>query len=398
MFELVFGKLKLPSIRQPWWLIMTGLFISISVSNIANFHFAEAVDAFSDFGKVYLTFIVIWVNLNSIKRIEIFTVLVVAMSSFIALHCVLLHETGRGFGNAEALSRNIGDVRGSGNVIQAAFYGIFGDPNDAAQLLVLTLPLCFFMLIRFRNFLARVIYSLKLIILILGVYATESRGGFIAMTIAIFVTFRSFFSIRSFIVIAVFGAVAFFAFAPARLRGGVVDTSSSHRVDFWGEATNAFKSNPLFGVGYRRVREYTTGAKAVHNSFVQAYAEIGILGYFFWITALIFAIYSMLRISKALPESKQETALIVWMNCMIAGIVGSSAAGFFLSRAYVLPNYVLFAMTAACYNVVSQTIGPVATNQYCHINTALHWLSWFGLCIINMISIYLSIIFLNLVL
>lgn len=397
IFELASGKLKLPSIKQPWWFIMTGLFVAISISNVANFKFAEAIEAFSEFGKIYITFLVIWINLNSLKRIKIFSILIVTMGSFIALHCVLLHETGKGFGNAEAAARSIGDVGGSDGVVQAAFYGIFGDPNDASQLFVIVLPICFFLLLRFRSLWIKGICLIMIITLILGIYATESRGGFIAMAIAIAVTFRSFFTIRSFIIIAFCGVIAFFLFAPARLRGGVVDTSSSHRVHFWGAATNALKSNPLFGVGYHRITEYTPHHKAVHNSFVEAYSEIGIFGYFFWITALIFSIYSMLRLSKALPESNEESFQIIWMNCIVAGIIGGSAAGFFLSRAYILTGYIIYAMVAACYDILSSKIGIVATNNYCHINTPLHWLTWFGLCLANMIFIYIAIIVLNIV-
>jgi hypothetical protein len=397
-FELLTGKLKLPSFKQPWWLIMTGLLVAVTASNMANFRFVEAISSFNDFGKIYLTFIIIWINLNSVKRLEIFSIFLVAMGTFIALHCVLMHETGQGFGEARGQERYIGDNQDSGSapVIQGAFYGIFGDPNDAAQLFAMVLPLCFFIMLRFRSILVRSVYLLKLVTLMLGVYSTESRGGFIALASVFFILLRSFLPMRFFIIISVVGALIIVAFAPARFSGGMIDTSSSHRVDFWGEATQAFQSNPLFGVGHLKVTEYTSNNKAVHNSYVQAYAELGIFGYTFWFTALAFSIYSMHRLSKALPENNEESSLILWMNCVTAGIIGGSVAGLFLSRAYILPHYVFMALTAACYSISSQKIGDVPTITYCRISPK-HWFIWIGLSLFSMSFIYFSIIILNII-
>ena len=396
VFELLVSRLKIPARDQPWWVLISGLFFTITISNIANFHFIDAYDAFIDFGKIYITFILIWTNLNTVKRLEIFSIFLVVLSAFIALHCILLHETGQGFGHAQANQRNIVGDSQQASVSQAAFYGIFGDPNDASQLFVIALPFCIFIILRYKSILLRGFFVLQLITLMLGVYATESRGGYIAMAIAIFVALRIFLPMRWFILFGAFGSFLILAFQPARFSGDIIDASSSSRVDYWGQATNAFKSNPLFGVGYQRLPHYLERNKAVHNSFVQAYAEIGVLGYIFWFTALAFTIFSMMRLSKAIAENNQDKSLILWMKCIAPGIIGGSVAGFFLSRAYILPNYIIMAMTAACYQLLSNRIGAIETNRYCYMGPE-HSFIWIGLSLANMLVVYTSIIVLNII-
>ena len=99
IIDLILGRLQIPSYKQPWWLIMTGLFIGVVLSHAGNFYIGGVTFAFNDFGKTYLTVIVIWLNLNSVKRIEIFSIFLMLVATFIAVHCILVLETGSGFGS-----------------------------------------------------------------------------------------------------------------------------------------------------------------------------------------------------------------------------------------------------------------------------------------------------------
>ena len=143
--DLMLGRLQVPSYKQPWWIIMTGLFIGIVFSHAGNFYVGGATFAFSEFGKTYITFIIIWINLNTTKRILIFSTFLVILGTFIAVHCILVSETGSGFGSGGAMTRK--DAEG---ITQAQFYGIFSDPNDTAQILVLVIPLCVLIMIRYK--------------------------------------------------------------------------------------------------------------------------------------------------------------------------------------------------------------------------------------------------------
>ena len=383
--DLILGRLQVPSYKQPWWIIMTGLFTGIVFSHAGNFYIGGATFAFNEFGKTYLTFITIWINLNTTKRILMFSMFLVSMGTFIAVHCILVSETGSGFGSGGTMTRT--DAEG---VIQAQFYGIFSDPNDTAQILVLMIPFCAFSIIR-NKAIFKIIAASIVITLGWGVLATESRGGFISMAVSLFVALRGFFRPLHFTIISIVGAAAFPVLAPSRLSGGMVDESSSSRVTFWAEGTQAFISkNPLFGVGFNSIHDYTSSGHTVHNSYVQAYTELGAFGYIFWFSATVFAIYSMVQLSKALPENDEEESLIIWIKIIIPALAGIYTAGFFLSRAYTIPLYVILAMVAAAYNIASQKIGISSINQYCHIDQK-NWIKWIGAALLSMVLLYLII-------
>lgn len=63
-----------------------------------------------------------------------------------------------------------------------------------------------------------------------------------------------------------------------------IDTGFSRRLDVWGQTIEKIKINPLFGQGLGRFRTYeiedksTTKCLVLHNDWLQAWVEIGLLG------------------------------------------------------------------------------------------------------------------------
>ena len=55
------------------------------------------------------------------------------------------------------------------------------------------------------------------------------------------------------------------------------EASSNERADLRYKGKKIFKEHPVFGVGYRRAQRYT-GGMMIHCSYIQAFAETGILG------------------------------------------------------------------------------------------------------------------------
>jgi O-antigen ligase len=383
--ELSTGKTKFPAASSPWLLIMTGLLLGCVFSHLGNFYIDGATTALSEFGKTYITFIIIWINLNSVKRIVIFNLFLVLIATFIASHCILVALTGTGYGPEGWVTRT--DAVG---VIQAQFYGIFSDPNDTGQILILAIPLCFFLLLCTSSIFLKIIVAVVVASLMWGVLATESRGSFLSLAFTGFIALRSYFRPAQFIMIIAVGAALFPVLAPARLRGGLVDESSSDRVLYWSEATDAFKTNPLFGVGYHTIQNYTHSGLTVHNSYIEAYSELGIFGYTFWFFGMTFSVYSMARLSKVIPENKEEQILVNWMKCIVPALAGMYFAIFFLSRAYLLPMYVVFAVIAAAYNIVSQKIGITATSEYCYVGEK-QIIRWPIMAIVSMVFIFITI-------
>lgn len=390
--EISTGQIKVPKIKHPWWLLITGLMLSVCMSHLANTYFAGFKFAFIDFGKLYLTFIVLWLNLQTPQRIVFFTQFMLAMCLFIALHCVLMATTGSGFGDQQIALRKISDE--GGYVQQVKYYGIFNDPNDTAQILALALPFAVFVTLYYNNIFSWIFGAIASYLIIYGLYATQSRGGYLALAITMFVAFRKLFSTKQFVVLCAIGAFFLVLFLPSRFGAKLLDESMAGRAAFWGEANYAFKSKPIFGVGYKMITDYIEGDRATHNAYVQAYSELGIVGYFFWFTLLAFSFVAVWKIADLIAENQEEKTLILWAKCMVPSLAGTYASSYFLTRTYETPIFVVWAMIAACYTIIGSKLTIPALNTYCYFD-AKRLKLWPFLSCASIVFIYLSVLFVN---
>jgi len=108
-----------------------------------------------------------------------------------------------------------------------------------------------------------------------------------------------------------------------------------------------FKANPLFGVGYGMFSEHSY-SRACHNSFINCYAELGFVGYFFWIGLLYTVIYGLWKVNDCFVRENMQNvnSLLPFGNAILASIIGYLTSGLLLSRTYVLPLYILLALGA----------------------------------------------------
>jgi len=147
-------------------------------------------------------------------------------------------------------------------------------------------------------------------------------------------------------------------------------------------------------VGYGMITDYIPKNRSVHNSFVHAYAELGTFGYIFWFSCLAFAFISLWQMAELKTESTEDRHLSLWLKCLVPGLAGMYLSGYFLSRTYQLPFFVIFAMCAACYTLVARQTGVRALNDYCWIGERKWWI-WPCLSVTSMVFIYLSIRVMN---
>ena len=138
-------------------------------------------------------------------------------------------------------------------------------------------------------------------------------------------------------------ALLFFLFGPSRLgMMSAGEDSAAGRLDAWYYGFQLLKHRPLFGVGQNMFTDdYPLTA---HNSFVLAFAELGLVGFFFWVGLLYVAFKGLVLVEK-------HPRLWPYAVGLEAALVGFCAAAFFLSRTYTLIPYLLVALSAALANV-----------------------------------------------
>jgi len=280
--------------------------------------------------------------LNSKKKLKL------SMWLIIGLHVLLvfqgIYQVKNGFGWAG--QPFLGDFQD----FRITWIGIFNDPNDLALSFVVAVGFLIpFVFIR-KNLFLRLINFALIVLLSYGIFLTNSRGGMLALLATAF----SFFIIktRKIIIGSILGgtlASIILFLGPSRMTTiDSAEESAANRLDLWYEGLQLFRYNPVFGVGHNMFGDFLP--LTAHNTYVLILAELGFVGLFFWMAFIYLSFINLNKISK------------LKLNCMNysmgiqSALVGYCTASFFLSRAYIIIPYMLFAFSGAYISLNSKDI------------------------------------------
>jgi len=349
--SLAAGKLLKPFSAPQGWL-MLGLFAAALISHVSHgylgLHDVKGfIPTFINFGKVVVLYFLIATLVTSVRRSKTLILTMVIGCLFMALHGILQVHAGVGFGNAGPQM-----IEG---VTRVVAFGFFNDPNDLALMLVAMIPFLVSKAFdRSAAALPRIWSALAVLPLVYCIFLTNSRGGWLAFGVMI---------LRSrpiALVLSVIALVTVIAFGPSRIQTiGTEEASAQNRIVAWTYGNKMLRSNPLFGVGWDRYTEFSDEGRVAHNSFVHCWAELGLFGYFFWLGLIIAAFkdgHALSKIESADPDRRQLARLA---RAGMASLAGYLAAAFFLSRTYVHPLYVLFALFAVWRSIYVRDFGPL---------------------------------------
>lgn len=302
---------------------------------------------------------------NSLRKIR------VLVNTLIVLHCYLsgyamLHS---GFGPG----------------------GHVGDENDVALSLNVTIPLAFCAFLGARTMRGKASYLLACVVMIAGVVATNSRGGFLGL-VAVFV-YCFIFSPRKILglTLGIVLGVGGLLFIPETYweEMGTISRDAAnedvgtgaHRRHLWATATNMFLSHPLFGVGIdnfqwnagdympddlreKEGRSYT--GTSAHSVYFTILAETGIAGVVVVCAVVYFSVKSILstlclanRIeSEASTEELREDLLEIRARVygFGGGMMGFAVSGVFLT-AFEYPHLWYMAAFIVAIMKVTERLG-----------------------------------------
>ena len=261
------------------------------------------------------------------------------------------------------------------------------DPNDTAYVLLAMFPLCLF----FVQFESGTVKKLVALLAICGAIATVlltgSRGGLVALgTVLLLLLLTKFgglsktpkFLIATVVVLSVAWLLAADRIDAQRyltmsnISSDYNVTESGGRIALWGEAIDLILDNPITGVG---VDCYATanhqarllrGATyfrwhAVHNSYLQVAAEVGLVGFALFLIICVRTIASFLAAAthKMQSHANRPSEFRALAGLMLLGFVGNLVAGFFLSQGYSIFFTLFFALAAAVAQIHRRASEPL---------------------------------------
>ena len=233
--------------------------------------------------------------------------------------------------------------------------GAFGDNNDLARVLALSLPLWWTLAARGAPAWTRVVAAGGSVVTVFAIVCTLSRGGFLALLVAVGVIALSYPLWRQRAAVFLGFVVVLVVLAPqpyldriATIARPMADNSFRERAEIWRQGTEIGLAHSLLGEGpgmFQRPDPRTAATRrAPHNIFVELVAEVGIagLGAFLWM--LIAALLRLHRLRRTAPETSWlRTASFGLEAAMLAYLTASMA----LSHAFASPLFVLIGLALA---------------------------------------------------
>jgi putative inorganic carbon (HCO3(-)) transporter len=257
------------------------------------------------------------------------------------------------------------------------------DTNDLAYVLVSILPLALAFALTAKTKAKMLVNAGVCALLLLTLLLTSSRGGLIGLVamlaVMVLVPLKrpQDGKSRNRIVLPVVGLVCasmlVWSFLPAETRGrlsSVLQLENDYNMDttnkdsrsaIWERGITAALQRPVgYGVSTFQMVDIRMGGKfrAPHNSILEVLVELGFLGLLLFIRMYLLSWRALQRVRHcllALAPSEEHDQMLVFGRMLQVALVGNFVSGFFLSMAYSVILWVLFAVAIACVSLIAVT-------------------------------------------
>ena len=249
-------------------------------------------------------------------------------------------------------------------------------PNSYAQILIAIVPIAIDRFWKEKSGVLRMIAAWALIVCILSIIFTYSRGGFIALTAALGFMFvgRKIHPAAPIILLISLFSIWHFAAEDYKQRiatltdfiGGnaVEETSYRGRLSEIIVASNMFLEHPFFGVGYedfethyhrfaRKLALDSRQERAAHCLYLEVAAETGLLGISVFGIILVFMFKGMRDTHKKCAKNNQLMEYSSIIKALTAGIIGYLTAAVFLHMIYSRLFWLLISIGLAVPNIAT---------------------------------------------
>ena len=357
-----------------WWRPeltgLTAFFIAVSIGVVMASNLPIAIQYYLNiFIKIaIMCFAITWLITRE-------TDFAFAAKAIVFAGCIVgikaLYNKVNGIGLVEETRVTIGRVFGS----------VLGDPNDLS--LVLMFPSAFavgFILTKGLSYRLKIYGVMSICILFSAILATQSRGGLLGI-LAVFGIF-AYRRIQNKLLFFGGGAiVALILYQVAGISGRVsggaaeegIDASAMGRIYAWEAAIGMANDNPFTGVGidnfysnYFFYSPHWDGVNhAVHSTWFGVLAETGYVGLIIFVTVIVMLVKTNLHTLLILEShpSKFSPAIHTTAEALLASLVGTLAAGTFLTFGFSWPIYILGAMTISLAHWTEQQLLPHTVQQ-----------------------------------
>jgi putative inorganic carbon (HCO3(-)) transporter len=362
-----------PSVSSPQFK-MTLLFFFLAVfSWLRVGWFIEAWGTVQQLQTILGAFVMVVLNLSSLPRFRKFVYVFIACGAIMSLQGIAGYHFNwnrelfvlDGY-RGEPGSDPPPPTEDSGAASRMKNIGFLSDPNDLAQSLATALALLGIAWKKKGYFVNALVVIPTALLLLYAIFITHSRGGLVAVGVLAMLAFRERLGkVKAAILTGLLIAAAL----AVNVSGGraMRDESSDARIEAWGSGMEMLRERPVFGVGFNAFIEYHRGLTA-HNTYVLCFAEMGLVGYFVWMSLIVVSMIELTRIKSLPGEGPAFDEIRKYAGVLRLAFSTFLVAAFFLSRTYILTLYLLVAMSMALADIARRGnygLQPLVTKYWC---------------------------------
>jgi len=261
--------------------LVIGLILSSMLSMIATGWLGGVVESTSLFVPVAIVFFFVAISVDTLQRLKVLIGVMALVGIFIFLQGLIAYYTGH-LSSPYLEPQNVTDQE---TLYRFRGLGVLSDPNDFGQYLVTVIPLLWLRWKKGKFFLNFVFTLLPASALMAGIFYTHSRGAVMSIAVVLLFAFKERLGpVKAGILVAI-AMVGILALNVSGGRGMTNDDGG--RVAAWMTALGVWKTHPLVGVGMGNFKDFNDTGLTAHNSYVLCLAELGIIGYIFWMGLIV---------------------------------------------------------------------------------------------------------------
>ncbi len=298
-----------------------------------------------DFSKIYIAWVLVFLVITTFDRLR--KIIFIQAFSVVAICATALikgHNTPRLFG-----------VMG----------GMYSNPNDLAFAIVLSLPFAFAFMVTAKNAVKKVFWLAGMLVMLVAIFETASRAGFIDLMICGSVALYHFAikGKRMYLLVATgFLVVLIGVGAGGKLydRFEALSNSSTDesaygsyqaRMFLMKRAAVGIINYPILGLGVHNFPSYSTIWHDVHMTYLQVAVEGGVpvLMIYLMFFRRAFVNLKILKKTENLDED-----IVLFVGALYSSLVGFGVGALFAPEAYQLFPYFSVAFTAALLQTVKE--------------------------------------------
>lgn len=360
---IIYRDFKIVNDRLNILVIIFGILLFISTLRYFNFSFPQ----FIDFVKLLILYFLV---VNLVRTRNKFLIMMWGLVFLGAIACLIgiyQHYKGVGVNYGEGVIR----IRGTAL-----------DPNDYAMHLVILVPMVLAFLFNYRNIIIKGILLFVLLLMVLNIVFTYSRGGIVAFGLVLGLSIMRFSFHRKKLILPILllsiGASVLLPMIPgkywerAKSISDFSDPAIQARLDTWKTGLGMIADHPIRGVGLGAFRyEYimraflsqdvkTRISLFSHNAYIQIGAEVGLPALIIFVLLIIFSWIDLLKAERAFL--KRGDLLFAGLSLSLRlGLLGFIVCAIFLTQAFLTMFWIILPLAVVAKIFTRESTGEHAS-------------------------------------